>query len=128
MTGELVNGATAFYFKDVTPTVGPGNTTEAKLNEMFFNSTTNKKITLSLDDKSTLFVIDNTAKNATPILLSSVDPSQINNFLGSFVSIDPASTAFKAYKTSKGVLSINTDVNLNNTATHNLDKYYRGIL
>ncbi|KDE69207.1 autotransporter-associated N-terminal domain-containing protein, partial [Fusobacterium necrophorum] len=123
ITGALTEGATSFYFKDITPSSGAGSTTAAKLNEMFGGST--KKLKLSLDGKSTLFVIDNTNKNTTSVPLSSVDPDQINNFIGDHVEIDSNSKTFKAYKTSKGTLSINTDVNLDHTEAPNLDKYYR---
>ncbi|RRD21549.1 autotransporter-associated N-terminal domain-containing protein, partial [Fusobacterium canifelinum] len=124
VTGNLTNGATAFYFRDTTPGNSNGQTSE-KLNAMFNGSGSNK-IKLKLDDKSTLFVLDNTNPNLSYIGLSTVDPSVINNFLGSNVEIDSASSQnYKAYKATKASLAIDTDVNLDNHTGAAIDKYYR---
>ncbi|QQB74177.1 autotransporter-associated N-terminal domain-containing protein [Fusobacterium canifelinum] len=124
VTGNLTNGATAFYFRDTTPGNTAGQTSD-KLNAMFSGSG-NNKIKLKLDDKSTLFVLDNTNPNLSYIGLSTVDPSVINNFLGSNVEIDSASSQnYKAYKATKASLAIDTDVNLDNHTGAAIDKYYR---
>ncbi len=123
--GNLTNGATAFYFKDTTPGKTSGQTS-GKLDAMFTGSVSGKKINLKLDEKSTLFVLDNTRPNTSYIGLSSVDISQINDFLGSHVNIDGTSSPnFKAYKATKASLAINTDVNLDNHTGSAIDKYYR---
>jgi len=115
---KLTTGATAFYFKDTTPnkaaTPGVTGTTGDRLNTMFTGST--DKLKLTLDNDSTLFVLDNTTPNTTAIPLSSVDPSQISNYLGSHVTLDSANSGlnFKAYKASRATLSVDTDVDLDN--------------
>ena len=115
---KLTTGATAFYFKDTTPnkaaTPGVTGTTGDRLNTMFTGST--DKLKLVLDDDSTLFVLDNTTPNTTAIPLSSVNPSQISNYLGSHVTLDSANSGlnFKAYKASRATLSVDTDVDLDN--------------
>lgn len=78
ITGKLTNKATAFYFKDTTPGTTSGQTAD-KLNTMFTGSGSNQ-IELTLDENSTLFVLDNTSPNTSAIGLSTVDISQINNF------------------------------------------------
>ncbi|KDE60856.1 hypothetical protein FUSO3_11760, partial [Fusobacterium necrophorum BL] len=125
VTGKLINGATAFYFKDTTPGKGSGQTSD-KLNAMF-NGSNNNKIKLELDDKSTLFVLDNTNSNTDYIPLSSVDINSINDFLGKNVEINTSlsSRNFKAYKATKASLSINSDIDLDNHSSTTIDKYYR---
>ena len=130
---KLTTGATAFYFKDTTPnkaaTPGVTGTTGDRLNTMFTGST--DKLKLALDNDSTLFVLDNTTPNTTAVPLSSVDPTQINNYLGSHVILDSVNSGrnFKAYKASRATLSIDTDVDLDNYTSSNpaqaIDKYYR---
>ena len=132
-TAKLTTGATAFYLKDTVPnkaaTPGVTGTTGDRLNTMFTGST--DKVKLTLDNDSTLFVLDNTTPNTTAVPLSSVDPSQINNYLGSHVILDSVNSGrnFKAYKASKATLSVDTDVDLDNhtstSPTHVIDKYYR---
>ena len=132
-TAKLTTGATAFYLKDTTPnkaaTPGITGTTGDRLDTMFTGST--DKVKLTLDNDSTLFVLDNTTPNTTAVPLSSVDPSQINNYLGSHVILDSVNSGrnFKAYKASKATLSVDTDVDLDNhtstSPTHVIDKYYR---
>ena len=117
-TAKLTTGATAFYLKDTVPnkaaTPGVTGTTGDRLNTMFTGST--DKVKLTLDNDSTLFVLDNTTPNTTAVPLSSVDPSQINNYLGSHVILDSVNSGrnFKAYKASKATLSVDTDVDLDN--------------
>ncbi|WP_022820374.1 autotransporter-associated N-terminal domain-containing protein, partial [Fusobacterium russii] len=124
VTGNLTNGATAFYFRDTTPGNSNGQTSE-KLNAMFNGSGSNK-IKLKLDDKSTLFVLDNTNPNLSYIGLSTVNPSVINNFLGANVEIDPTSSKnYKAYKATKASLAIDTEVDLDNHTGTAIDEYYR---
>ena len=102
---KLTTGATAFYFKDTTPnkaaTPGVTGTTGDRLNTMFTGST--DKLKLALDNDSTLFVLDNTTPNTIAVPLSSVDPTQINNYLGSHVILDSVNSGrnFKAYKASQ---------------------------
>ena len=132
-TAKLTTGATAFYLKDTTPnkaaTPGITGTTGDRLDTMFTGST--DKVKLTLDNDSTLFVLDNTTPNTTAVPLSSVDPSQINNYLGSHVILDSVNSGrnFKAYKASRATLSVDTDVDLDNhtspSPTHVIDKYYR---
>ena len=130
VTGSINNGASAFYFKDNTTESGttPGAISD-KLNSMF--SYSNSKIKLTLDDKSTLFIVDNfkpISNVSDAITLSSVDT--ISNNLGDFVEIsDNSSKNFKVYKVTKSYLNIDTDVNLDNhtpsTPTDKIDNYYR---
>ncbi|CAN2326012.1 Autotransporter domain-containing protein [Fusobacterium sp. oral taxon C10] len=129
ITAKLTTGATAFYFKDITPGSATGGTTDQttadKLNRMFTGST--KLLKLRLDKDSTLFVLDNKIFNTTAIPLSSIQPTQINNYLGNHVSVDTnnSSKNFKAYKTTRGTLSIDEDVQLDNYIGTAIDSYYR---
>jgi hypothetical protein len=128
ITGKIENGATAFYFKDTTPGVSTGST-EEKLNNMFAGST--NKIKLTLDDDSTLFVLDNSSPTNTSISLMSINANSINNFLGNSVEIDLANSSknFKAYSATKSYLNIDTDVDLDNHTPAApgaaIDNYYR---
>ena len=122
----LDTGATAFYFKDTTPAAaGVSGSTADKLNAMFAGSGTNK-IKLKLTDKdSTLFVLDNTNPNTTPIKISEIGTNAAT-VLGSFVEIDSASSQnYKAYKATKATLSIDENVNLDNHTGSVISKYYR---
>ena len=122
----LTTGATAFYFKDTTPAAaGVSGSTADKLNAMFAGSGTNK-IKLKLTDKdSTLFVLDNTNPNTTPIKISEIGTNAAT-VLGSFVEIDSASSQnYKAYKATKATLSIDENVNLDNHTGSVISKYYR---
>ena len=122
----LDTGATAFYFKDTTPAAaGVSGSTADKLNAMFAGSGTNK-IKLKLTDKdSTLFVLDNTNPNTTPIKISEIGTNAAT-VLGSFVEIDSASSQnYKAYKATKATLSIDENVNLDNYTGSVISKYYR---
>ena len=122
----LTTGATAFYFKDTTPAAaGVTGSTADKLNAMFTGSGTNK-IKLKLSDKdSTLFVLDNTTPNITPIKISEVG-TNASTVLGSYVEIDKASSQnYKAYKATKATLSIDEDVDLDNHSGSSISKYYR---
>ena len=122
----LDTGATAFYFKDTTPAAaGVSGSTADKLNAMFTGSGTNK-IKLKLTDKdSTLFVLDNTNPNTTPIKISEIGTNAAT-VLGSFVEIDSASSQnYKAYKATKATLSIDENVNLDNHTGSVISKYYR---
>ena len=123
---KLDTGATAFYFKDTTPAAaGVSGSTADKLNAMFAGSGTNK-IKLKLTDKdSTLFVLDNTNPNTTPIKISEIGTNAAT-VLGSFVEIDSASSQnYKAYKATKATLSIDENVNLDNHTGSVISKYYR---
>ena len=128
-TAKLTTGATAFYFKDITPGSATGGatdqTTADKLNKMFAGSI--DKLKLRLDKNSTLFVLDNKIFNTGAIPLSSIQPTQINNYLGDHVSVDTnnSSKNFKAYKTTRGTLSIDEDVQLDNYTGTAIDSYYR---
>ena len=122
----LDTGATAFYFKDTTPAAaGVSGSTADKLDAMFAGSGTNK-IKLKLTDKdSTLFVLDNTNPNTTPIKISEIGTNAAT-VLGSFVEIDSASSQnYKAYKATKATLSIDENVNLDNHTGSVISKYYR---
>ena len=122
----LDTGATAFYFKDTTPAAaGVSGSTADKLNAMFAGSGTNR-IKLKLTDKdSTLFVLDNTNPNTTPIKISEIGTNAAT-VLGSFVEIDSASSQnYKAYKATKATLSIDENVNLDNHTGSVISKYYR---
>ncbi|WP_339120593.1 autotransporter-associated N-terminal domain-containing protein [Fusobacterium nucleatum] len=123
--GELTNGATAFYFRDTTPGKTAGTTAD-KLNAMFGGSTSGKILKLKLDENSTLFVLDNTSPNTTPVKLSSVALDKINEYLGQYVKVSPNSSKnFKAYKATKATLSIDDNVDLDNHTGVQIDKYYR---
>ncbi|WP_146966558.1 autotransporter-associated N-terminal domain-containing protein [Pseudoleptotrichia goodfellowii] len=124
ISGTIKDGATAFYYRDSATAA----TISQRLNDMFNDtgSTAGKKLKLKMEDNSTLFVLENTTPSTTAINLSSVDPSQINNYLGKRVEIDSTSSKnFKAYKVSKGTLNIDSDVNLDNHSGAAIDKYYR---
>ena len=124
---KLDTGATAFYFKDTTPAAaGVSGSTADKLNAMFAGSGTNK-IKLKLTDKdSTLFVLDNTNPNTTPIKISEIG-TNASTVLGSHVEIDDLASSpnYKAYKATKATLSIDENVNLDNHTGSVISKYYR---
>ncbi|WP_338996261.1 autotransporter-associated N-terminal domain-containing protein [Fusobacterium animalis] len=124
VSADIVNGATAFYYKDSATSA----LVSQRLNEMFADTTgsvAGKKIKLKLDEKSTLFVLENTVPSTTTINLSSADPTNINAYLGNRVRIDSGSGAFKAYKVTKGRLSVDKDVNLDNHTGSSISEYYR---
>ena len=126
VNATLTNGATGFYFRDTTPGSGTGTTTAGQLNSMFTGSAANKKLKMTLDENSTLFVLDNKAPNKTAVNLSSVDPDAINKYLGNYVEVTGKN--YKAYKVSKGTLNIDKDVNLDNHTSvggSKIDDYYR---
>ena len=123
---NVTGGATAFYYKD--------SATQAlisqRLNEMFADtgansSATGKKVTVKLDEPSTLFVLENTTPSSTVINLSSANLASINAYLGNRVAIDSNSGAFKAYKVTKGRLSVDENVNLDNHTGATKSNYYR---
>ena len=124
VSADIVNGATAFYYKDSATSA----LISQRLNDMFADTTgsvAGKKLKVKLDDKSTLFVLENTVPSTTTINLSSADPTNINVFLGNRVTIDSGSGAFKAYKVTKGRLSVDKDVNLDNHTGTSISEYYR---
>ncbi|MHB9315035.1 autotransporter-associated N-terminal domain-containing protein, partial [Fusobacterium polymorphum] len=124
VSADIVNGATAFYYKDSATSA----LISQRLNDMFADTTgsvAGKKLKVKLDDKSTLFVLENTVPSTTTINLSSADPTNINAFLGNRVTIDSGSGAFKAYKVTKGRLSVDKDVNLDNHTGTSISEYYR---
>ena len=126
VSADIVNGATAFYYKDSATSA----LISQRLNEMFADTGANssvagKKVKVKLDEKSTLFVLENTVPSTTTINLSSADPANINAFLGNRVTIDSGSGAFKAYKVTKGRLSVDKDVNLDNHTGASVSEYYR---
>ncbi|ALQ43309.1 autotransporter-associated N-terminal domain-containing protein [Fusobacterium polymorphum] len=124
VSADIVNGATAFYYKDSATSA----LVSQRLNDMFADTTgsvAGKKLKVKLDDKSTLFVLENTVPSTTTINLSSADPANINDFLGNRVTIDSGSGAFKAYKVTKGKLSVDKDVNLDNHTGTSISEYYR---
>ncbi|WP_420920267.1 autotransporter-associated N-terminal domain-containing protein, partial [Fusobacterium polymorphum] len=124
VSADIVNGATAFYYKDSATSA----LVSQRLNDMFADTTgsvAGKKLKVKLDDKSTLFVLENTVPSTTTINLSSADPANINDFLGNRVTIDSGSGAFKAYKVTKGRLSVDKDVNLDNHTGTSISEYYR---
>ena len=121
---NVTGGATAFYYKD--------SATQAlisqRLNDMFDDtgaSATGKKVTVKLDEPSTLFVLENTTPSSTVINLSSANLASINAYLGNRVAIDSNSGAFKAYKVTKGRLSVDENVNLDNHTGATKSNYYR---
>ena len=121
---KVTGGATAFYYKD--------SATQAlisqRLNDMFDDtgaSASGKKVTVKLDEPSTLFVLENTTPSSTVINLSSANLASINAYLGNRVEIDPTSGAFKAYKVTKGRLSVDENVNLDNHTGATKSNYYR---
>ena len=126
VTANVTGGATAFYYKD--------SATQAlisqRLNEMFAHTGANssapgKKVTVKLDEPSTLFVLENTTPSSTVINLSSANLASISTYLGHRVEIDPTSGAFKAYKVTKGRLSVDENVNLDNHTGATKSNYYR---
>ena len=126
VSANITNGATAFYYKDSATSA----LVSQRLNDMFADTGANssvagKKLKVKLDAKSTLFVLENTVPSTTVINLSSADPTNINTFLGNRVEIDSSSGAFKAYKVTKGRLSVDKDVNLDNHTGTSISEYYR---
>ncbi|QYR61301.1 autotransporter-associated N-terminal domain-containing protein [Fusobacterium polymorphum] len=126
VSANITNGATAFYYKDSATSA----LVSQRLNDMFADTGANssvagKKLKVKLDAKSTLFVLENTVPSTTVINLSSADPTNINDFLGNRVTIDAGSGAFKAYKVTKGRLSVDKDVNLDNHTGASVSEYYR---
>ena len=126
VTANVTGGATAFYYKD--------SATQAlisqRLNEMFAHTGANssapgKKVTVKLDEPSTLFVLENTTPSSTVIPLSSASLASINAYLGNRVEIDSTSGPFKAYKVTKGRLSVDENVNLDNHTGATKSNYYR---
>ena len=124
VTANVTGGATAFYYKD--------SATQAlisqRLNDMFDDtgaSASGKKVTVKLDEPSTLFVLENTTPSSTVINLSSANLASINAYLGHRVEIDSTSGAFKAYKVTKGRLSVDENVNLDNHTGPTKSNYYR---
>ena len=126
VNANVTGGATAFYYKD--------SATQAlisqRLNEMFADTGANssapgKKVKVKLDEPSTLFVLENTTPSSTVINLSSANLASISAYLGHRVEIDPTSGAFKAYKVTKGRLSVDENVNLDNHTGATKSNYYR---
>ena len=126
VNANVTGGATAFYYKD--------SATQAlisqRLNEMFADTGANssapgKKVKVKLDEPSTLFVLENTTPSSTVINLSSANLASISAYLGNRVEIDPTSGAFKAYKVTKGRLSVDENVNLDNHTGATKSNYYR---
>ena len=74
---------------------------------------------------STLFVLENTTPSSTVIPLSSASLASINAYLGNRVEIDSTSGPFKAYKVTKGRLSVDENVNLDNHTGATKSNYYR---
>ena len=126
VTANITNGATAFYYKDsATQTL-----ISQRLNEMFADTGTDhsvagKQVTVKLDEPSTLFVLENTTPSSTVINLSSANLASINAYLGNRVAIDSTSGAFKVYKVTKGRLSVDENVNLDNHTGATKSNYYR---
>ena len=121
---NVTGGATAFYYKD--------SATQAlisqRLNNMFDDtgaSASGKKVTVKLDEPSTLFVLENTTPSSNVINLSSANLASINAYLGNRVAIDSTSGAFKVYKVTKGRLSVDENVNLDNHTGATKSNYYR---
>ena len=129
---NVTGGATAFYYKDSATSAQISQ----RLDHMFADtvaitgSTTNtsvsgKKVKVKLDEASTLFVLENTVPSTTVIPLSSANLGSINAYLGNRVEIDGTSGAFKAYKVTKGRLSVDENVNLDNHTGATKSNYYR---
>ena len=121
---NVTGGATAFYYKD--------SATQAlisqRLDHMFDDtgaSASGKKVTVKLDEPSTLFVLENTTPSSNVINLSSANLASINAYLGNRVEIDSTSGAFKVYKVTKGRLSVDENVNLDNHTGATKSNYYR---
>ena len=126
VTANITNGATAFYYKDSATAA----LISQRLNEMFADTGANssvagKKVKVKLDEPSTLFVLENTTPSSTVINLSSANLASINAYLGHRVEIDSTSGAFKAYKVTKGRLSVDENVNLDNHTGPTKSNYYR---
>ena len=126
VTANITNGATAFYYKDSATAA----LISQRLNEMFADTGANssvagKKVKVKLDEPSTLFVLENTTPSSTVINLSSANLASINAYLGHRVEIDSTSGAFKAYKVTKGRLSVDENVNLDNHTGATKSNYYR---
>ena len=126
VTANITNGATAFYYKDSATSAQISQ----RLNEMFADTGTNssvagKKVKVKLDEPSTLFVLENTTPSSTVINLSSANLASINAYLGNRVEIDSTSGPFKAYKVTKGRLSVDENVNLDNHTGATKSNYYR---
>jgi len=126
VTANITNGATAFYYKDSATAA----LISQRLNEMFADTGANssvagKKVKVKLDEPSTLFVLENTTPSSTVINLSSANLASISTYLGHRVEIDPTSGAFKAYKVTKGRLSVDENINLDNHTGATKSNYYR---
>ena len=126
VVANITNGATAFYYKDSATAA----LISQRLNEMFADTGANssvagKKVKVKLDEPSTLFVLENTTPSSTVIPLSSASLASINAYLGNRVEIDSTSGPFKAYKVTKGRLSVDENVNLDNHTGATKSNYYR---
>ena len=126
VVANITNGATAFYYKDSATSAQISQ----RLNEMFADTGANssvpgKKVKVKLDEPSTLFVLENTTPSSTVIPLSSASLASINAYLGNRVEIDSTSGPFKAYKVTKGRLSVDENVNLDNHTGATKSNYYR---
>ena len=126
VVANITNGATAFYYKDSATSAQISQ----RLNEMFADTGANssvagKKVKVKLDEPSTLFVLENTTPSSTVINLSSANLASINAYLGNRVEIDSTSGPFKAYKVTKGRLSVDENVNLDNHTGATKSNYYR---
>ena len=126
VAANITGGATAFYYKDSATSAQISQ----RLNEMFADTGANssvpgKKVTVKLDEPSTLFVLENTTPSSTVINLSSANLASINAYLGNRVEIDSTSGPFKAYKVTKGRLSVDENVNLDNHTGPTKSNYYR---
>ena len=121
---NVTGGATAFYYKDSATSAQISQ----RLDHMFDDtgaSASGKKVTVKLDEPSTLFVLENTTPSSTVINLSSANLASINAYLGNRVEIDSTSGPFKAYKVTKGRLSVDENVNLDNHTGPTKSNYYR---
>ena len=121
---NVTGGATAFYYKDSATSAQISQ----RLDHMFDDtgaSASGKKVTVKLDEPSTLFVLENTTPSSNVINLSSANLASINAYLGNRVEIDSTSGPFKAYKVTKGRLSVDENVNLDNHTGATKSNYYR---
>ena len=121
---NVTGGATAFYYKDSATSAQISQ----RLDHMFDDtgaSASGKKVTVKLDEPSTLFVLENTTPSSNVINLSSANLASINAYLGNRVEIDSTSGAFKVYKVTKGRLSVDENVNLDNHTGATKSNYYR---
>ena len=126
VVANVTGGATAFYYKDSATAA----LISQRLNDMFADTGANssvagKKVKVKLDEPSTLFVLENTTPSSTVIPLSSANLASINAYLGNRVEIDSTSGPFKAYKVTKGRLSVDENVNLDNHTGATKSNYYR---